>query len=49
MPRRIHDGIKKRCAHKRKGWSDCACAWWFNFHYGGREYRYSLTKLATTL
>jgi integrase len=46
MPRRTNDGIKKRCTHKRKTWNDCACPWWFGFHHGGREYRYSLTKLA---
>jgi hypothetical protein len=46
MPKRTNDGIKKRCAHKRKTWNDCACPWWFGFYHGGREYRYSLTKLA---
>jgi integrase len=46
MPKRTHDGLKKRCAHKRKSWNDCDCPWWFGFHHGGREYRYSLTKLA---
>jgi integrase len=46
MPKIRHDGLKKRCAHARKSWRDCACPWWFNFHHGGREYRYSLTKLA---
>src|SRR5262245_60176573 len=45
MPKRTHDGIKKRCGHKRKTWNDCACPWWFEF-YHGRPYRYSLTKLA---
>ncbi len=46
MPRRTHDGLKKRCAHTRKTWADCACPWWFGFYRDGREYRYSLTKLA---
>ncbi|HEY1308468.1 MAG TPA: site-specific integrase [Vicinamibacterales bacterium] len=46
MPKRTNDGLKKRCAHKRKGWNDCACPWWFGFIHKGREYRYSLTKLA---
>lgn len=45
MPKRTNDGIKKRCAHKRKTWNDCACPWWFEFFHG-RPYRYSLTKLA---
>ena len=44
MPKRTNDGIKKRCAHKRKTWNDCACPWWFRF-YHGREYTFSLTKL----
>jgi integrase len=46
MPKRTNDGLKKRCAHARKTWRDCACPWWFGFHHGGREYRYSLTRLA---
>lgn len=46
MPKRTNDGIKKRCAHKRKTWNDCACPWWFRFYHGGREYAFSLTKIA---
>ena len=46
MPKRTNDGIKKRCAHKRKTWNDCACPWWFRFYYDGREYAFSLTKVA---
>lgn len=46
MPKRTNDGLKKRCGHKRKTWTDCSCPWWFGFHHDGREYRYSLTKLA---
>lgn len=46
MPKRTHDGIKKRCAHKRKTWNDCACPWWFRFYHHGREYAFSLTKIA---
>ena len=34
MPKRTNDGLKKRCAHKRKTWTDCACPWWFGFHSG---------------
>lgn len=46
MPKRTNDGVKKRCAHKRKSWNDCACPWWFRFYHGGREYAFSLTKIA---
>lgn len=30
MPKRTDDGIKKRCAQKRKSWNDCACPWGFH-------------------
>ena len=46
MPKRTNDGVKKRCAHKRKTWNDCACPWWFRFYHGGREYAFSITKIA---
>lgn len=46
MPKRTNDGLKKRCGHKRKTWTDCSCPWWFGFHHAGEEYRFSLTKLA---
>jgi integrase len=46
MPKRTDDGLKKRCPHTRKSWPMCDCPWWFGFHHGGREYRYSLTKIA---
>jgi integrase len=46
MPKKVNDGLWKRCTHARKSWRDCACPWWFGFHHNGREYRYSLTKVA---
>lgn len=45
MPKRTNDGLSKRCEHARKSWRDCACPWWFGFHHGGREYRFSLSKI----
>lgn len=46
MPIRTHDGIKKRCACGKRQWSKCAHPWWFGFHFGGTEHRYSLDKVA---
>ncbi len=47
MPKKTHDGIKKRCEHPRRGWPKCDCPWHFSFHHGGHEHRYSLDKIAT--
>jgi integrase len=49
MSARSHDGLKKRCQHKRSTWPDCRCPWWFNCFHDGRHYRFSLTKLAQAL
>ena len=46
MPRRTHDGIRKRCECSPKQWAKCAHPWHFSFHHGGREHRYSLDKVA---
>jgi integrase len=46
MPKKTHDGIKKRCEHPRRDWPKCDCPWHFSFHYAGREHRYSLDKIA---
>ena len=46
MPKRTHDGIKKRCDCPKKQWAKCCHPWWFNFHHGGREHRYSLDTIA---
>ena len=48
MPRKVHDGIRKRCECPRRQWSKCVHPWHFSFHHGGREHRYSLDKIATT-
>jgi len=46
MPRRIHDGIKKRCDCGKRQWPKCSHPWWFGFHFAGKEHRYSLDKVA---
>ena len=46
MPKRIHDGIKKRCTCPRKQWPKCVHPWYFSFYYGGREHRHSLDEIA---
>ncbi len=46
MPRKLHDGIRKRCDCARRQWAKCVHPWHFGFHYGDREYRYSLDKVA---
>jgi len=47
MPKRTHDGVKKRCGCTKRQWPKCAHPWWFNFHYRGTEYRCSLDKIAS--
>lgn len=46
MPRKVHDGIRKRCDCSSRQWSKCPHPWHFSFHCHGREHRYSLEKLA---
>jgi integrase len=46
MPKRTHDGIKKRCDCRRKNWSKCSHPWHFSFHFNSVEHRYSLDKIA---
>lgn len=46
MPRRTHDGIRKRCDCAQRQWSKCTHPWHFSFHHGGVEYRVSLDKVA---
>jgi integrase len=46
MPKRTHDGIKKRCDCPRRLWPKCAHPWHFSFHHAGVEHRYSLEKIA---
>src|SRR4051812_34271822 len=46
VPRVRHHGLKKRCTCPRKEWSRCAHPWHFNFHWAGRDHRYSLHAIA---
>jgi integrase len=46
MPRRTHDGIKKRCDCRRKNWAKCPHGWYFNFHHQDKAYRVSLDAVA---
>jgi integrase len=39
-----HSGLFKRCGHSVRAWPTCADPWWFRFHHGGHEYRFSLNK-----
>lgn len=44
MPRIKHSGLFKRCGHAVRAWATCPDAWWFRFHHGGREWRFSLNR-----
>ncbi|MEI8084541.1 MAG: hypothetical protein WCI74_22105, partial [Actinomycetes bacterium] len=46
MPKRIHNGLKKRCHCGKRAWSKCAHSWHFSFHHAGHEHRYSLDVVA---
>lgn len=46
MPKRTHDGLKKRCDCGRRKWSKCSHPWHFSFHHAGREHRFSLDVVA---
>lgn len=46
MPKRTHDGIRKRCDCGVRQWSKCAHPWHFSFHFRGIEHRYSLDVVA---
>ena len=43
---RDNNGLKKRCRCPRRQWSKCAHPWHFGFAHDGREYRFSLAKIA---
>jgi len=45
MPKRTHDGVKKRCDCSKRRWPKCSDPWWFTFR--PKEYRYSLDKIAS--
>src|SRR5687767_14224000 len=46
MPKRVHDGIHKRCDCGPRKWPKCRHPWHFRFHHAGKEHRYSLTEVA---
>lgn len=48
MPRKVHDGLKKRCDCAKRRWASCPHPWWFSFCHESREYRFSLAKFTTT-
>ena len=43
---RDNNGLKKRCRCPRRQWSKCAHPWHFGFAHNGKEYRWSLHKVA---
>jgi integrase len=43
---RDNGGLKKRCGCPRRQWSKCVHPWHFGFAYDGKEYRWSLHKVA---
>lgn len=43
---RDNGGLKKRCRCPRRQWSKCAHPWHFGFTNNGKEYRWSLHKVA---
>ncbi|HYN08034.1 MAG TPA: site-specific integrase [Vicinamibacterales bacterium] len=46
MPKRTHDGLKKRCKCSKRQWAKCSHGWHFGFHRDGKEHRYSLDVVA---
>lgn len=46
MPRRLDDGIKKRCTCGRRRWAKCSHPWHFHWLHAGRRHRLSLTVVA---
>lgn len=46
MPKRVHDGLKKRCDCGKRKWPKCTHGWHFSFHHGKHEHRYSLDVIA---
>lgn len=46
MARSRDAGLKKRCPCSKRKWATCPHPWWFGFHHGGQEYRFSLDKQA---
>jgi len=46
MPKRVYDGIRKRCPCARKHWPKCAHPWHFSFFHKGHDHRFSLDVIA---
>jgi integrase len=46
MPKRVHDGLKKRCDCGKRKWPKCTHGWHFSLHHGRHEHRYSLDVIA---
>ena len=46
MPKRTHDGIRKRCTCGSRAWAKCPHPWHFGFHFRGTEHRYSFEAIA---
>jgi integrase len=46
VPRKVHDGIRKRCHCAKRVWGKCPHPWHFSFYYRAKEHRYSVEKLA---
>ena len=45
--RQRNDGVRKRCACRRRAWATCAHPWFFNFKVrGGQHYRFRLDTYA---
>ncbi len=44
--RHRNDGLRKRCGCPRRQWSKCPHPWHVGFAYNGKEYRWSLHKVA---
>lgn len=42
MTRQSYRGLKKRCKHPRKQWSECGCTWYVDFVSQGKRYREAL-------
>lgn len=39
VKRQSYNGLRKRCAHPRKQWSECGCAWYYDFAFQKTRHR----------
>ncbi len=46
MPKRTHDGLRKRCTCGPRKWAKCHHPWHFSFYHHGTEHRCSLDVVA---